>query len=99
MYARCLETGEVYSHLKEEALDRIKWRNHFRRGFGPSSDRLLMMMLYRLGLVSVVIKFIFRSPVVFSLERILMLTLQPVTEVRAIHLCPSVLAHLVRKGT
>jgi hypothetical protein len=21
-----------YSHLKEEALDRIKWRNHFGRG-------------------------------------------------------------------
>jgi hypothetical protein len=24
-----------YSHLKEEALDRIKWKNHFGRGFGP----------------------------------------------------------------
>jgi hypothetical protein len=24
-----------YSHLKEEALDRIKWRNRFRRSFGP----------------------------------------------------------------
>jgi hypothetical protein len=24
-----------YSHLKEEALDRIKWRNRFARGFGP----------------------------------------------------------------
>jgi hypothetical protein len=24
-----------YSHLKEEALDRIKWRNHFGTGFGP----------------------------------------------------------------
>jgi hypothetical protein len=24
-----------YSHLKEEALDRIKWRNSFGRGFGP----------------------------------------------------------------
>jgi hypothetical protein len=23
------------SHLKEEALDRIKWRNRFRRGCGP----------------------------------------------------------------
>jgi hypothetical protein len=34
MYARCLEIGEVYSHLKEEALDRIKWRNHFGRGCG-----------------------------------------------------------------
>jgi hypothetical protein len=21
-----------YSHLKEEALDRVKWRNHFGRG-------------------------------------------------------------------
>jgi hypothetical protein len=24
-----------YSQLKEEALDRIKWRNRFGRGFGP----------------------------------------------------------------
>jgi hypothetical protein len=24
-----------YSHLKEEALDRIKWRNRFGRGFEP----------------------------------------------------------------
>jgi hypothetical protein len=24
-----------YSHLKEEAVDRIKWRNCFGRGFGP----------------------------------------------------------------
>jgi hypothetical protein len=24
-----------YSHLKEEALDRIKWRNRFGRGYGP----------------------------------------------------------------
>jgi hypothetical protein len=24
-----------YSHLKEEALDRTKWRSHFGRGFGP----------------------------------------------------------------
>jgi hypothetical protein len=24
-----------YSHLKEEALDCIKWRNHFGRGCGP----------------------------------------------------------------
>jgi hypothetical protein len=24
-----------YSHFKEEALDRIKWRNHFGRGCGP----------------------------------------------------------------
>jgi hypothetical protein len=25
-----------YSNLKEEALDRIKWRNRFGRGCGPS---------------------------------------------------------------
>jgi hypothetical protein len=25
-----------YSHLKEEAIDRIKWRNRFGRGCGPS---------------------------------------------------------------
>jgi hypothetical protein len=24
-----------YSHLKEEAQDRIKWRNSFGRDFGP----------------------------------------------------------------
>jgi hypothetical protein len=24
-----------YCHLKEEALDRIKWSNRFGRGFGP----------------------------------------------------------------
>jgi hypothetical protein len=24
-----------YSHLKDEVLDRIKWRNRFGRGFGP----------------------------------------------------------------
>ena len=24
-----------YSHLKEEALDRVLWRAHFGRGFGP----------------------------------------------------------------
>jgi hypothetical protein len=24
-----------YSHLKEKALDRIKWRNRFGRGCGP----------------------------------------------------------------
>jgi hypothetical protein len=24
-----------YSNVKEEALDRIKWRNRFGRGFGP----------------------------------------------------------------
>jgi hypothetical protein len=25
-----------YSHLKEEALDRIKWRNRFGKGCGPA---------------------------------------------------------------
>jgi hypothetical protein len=25
----------AYSHLKEEAVDRIKWRNRFGRGCGP----------------------------------------------------------------
>jgi hypothetical protein len=30
-----LEDRRGYSHLKEEALDRIKLRNRFGRGFGP----------------------------------------------------------------
>jgi hypothetical protein len=30
-----LGDGRGYSHLKEEALDRIKWRNRFGRGCGP----------------------------------------------------------------
>jgi hypothetical protein len=30
-----LEDRTGYSHLKEEALDRIKWRNRFGRGCGP----------------------------------------------------------------
>jgi hypothetical protein len=30
-----LGDGRRYSHLKEEALDRIKWRNCFGRGCGP----------------------------------------------------------------
>jgi hypothetical protein len=30
-----LEARRGYSYLKEEALDRIKWRNRFGRGFGP----------------------------------------------------------------
>jgi hypothetical protein len=34
MYARSLEIGED-THLKEEALDRIKWRNRFGGGCGP----------------------------------------------------------------
>jgi len=30
-----LKDGRGYSHLKEEALDRIVWRNRFGGGFGP----------------------------------------------------------------
>ena len=30
-----LKERRGYSHLKEEALDRIKWRARFGRGFGP----------------------------------------------------------------
>ena len=36
-----LKDRRGYSHLKEEALDRTTWRNRFRGGFGPSSDRIL----------------------------------------------------------
>jgi hypothetical protein len=37
-----LEDKRGYSHLKEEALDRIKWRNRFEEAVDLSSDRLLM---------------------------------------------------------
>jgi hypothetical protein len=30
-----LKDRRGYSHLKEEALDRIIWRNRFGRGVGP----------------------------------------------------------------
>jgi hypothetical protein len=30
-----LKDKRGYSHLKEEALNRTMWRNHFGRGFGP----------------------------------------------------------------
>ena len=30
-----LKDRRGYSHLKEEALDRTMWRNHFRGDFGP----------------------------------------------------------------
>jgi hypothetical protein len=58
MYARCLETGEVYFHLKEEALDRIKWRNRFGRGFGQITDDddddvyIYILCLFSTGCVS-----------------------------------------------
>ena len=31
-----LKDRRGYSHLKEEALDRVLWRNRFRGGFGPA---------------------------------------------------------------
>jgi hypothetical protein len=34
-----------YSHLKEEALDRIKWRNCFRGGFGPVVWQITIMIM------------------------------------------------------
>ena len=30
-----LKDRRAYCELKEEALDRTMWRNHFGRGFGP----------------------------------------------------------------
>ena len=30
-----LKDRRGYSHLKEEALDRTRWRNRFGGGFGP----------------------------------------------------------------
>ena len=30
-----LKDRRVYSHLKEESLDRTMWRNRFGGGFGP----------------------------------------------------------------
>jgi len=30
-----LKERRGYSHLKEEALERTKWRSRFGRGFGP----------------------------------------------------------------
>jgi hypothetical protein len=35
-----------YSHLKEEALDRTKWRNRFGRGFGPVVWQIIDMIWY-----------------------------------------------------
>ena len=40
-----LKDRRGYCQLKEKALDRTMWRNHFGRGFGPVVDRLLMMMM------------------------------------------------------
>ena len=36
-----LKDRRGYSHLKEEALDRTMWRNHFGEALDLSSDRLL----------------------------------------------------------
>ena len=33
-----LKDRRGYCQLKEEALDRTMWRNHFGRGFGPDDD-------------------------------------------------------------
>jgi hypothetical protein len=30
-----IKEGRGYSHLKEEALDRTRWRAGFGKGFGP----------------------------------------------------------------
>ena len=30
-----IKENRGYCHLKEEALDRTMWKNHFGRGFGP----------------------------------------------------------------
>jgi hypothetical protein len=38
-----------YSDLKEEALDRIKWRNILEEAVDLSSDGLLMMMMWLFG--------------------------------------------------
>jgi hypothetical protein len=35
VYVIYLGDRRGYSHLKEESLDRIKWRNRFGRGCGP----------------------------------------------------------------
>ena len=40
-----LKDRRGYCELKEEAVDRIMWRNRFARGFGLSFDTLLMMMM------------------------------------------------------
>jgi hypothetical protein len=36
-----LKERKGYSHLKEEALDRAKWRARFGRGFGPVARQTL----------------------------------------------------------
>jgi hypothetical protein len=39
-----LKQGRGYSHLKEEALDRIMWRAHFGRSFGPVVRQITKQM-------------------------------------------------------
>jgi hypothetical protein len=38
-----------YSHLKEEALDRTKWRYRFGRGFGPVVRQTTELIILRLN--------------------------------------------------
>ena len=51
-----LKDRRGYSHLKEEALDRTRWRNRFGRSFGPVVRRITdecILALFVLILVSV----------------------------------------------
>jgi hypothetical protein len=36
-----LKVRRGYSHFKEEALDRIMWRNRLEEALNPSSDRIM----------------------------------------------------------
>jgi len=41
-----LKERRRYSHLKEEALDRIVWRARFGRGFGPVVRQTIKIYIY-----------------------------------------------------